>query len=183
MRVYRVLPYLPSAREGEAGHPLYVHKQQGAGRLDNPDAYLVRYVADAGVAAVAEAFGQFELWTPALLQGPPALPGSRMVLAELELGDRVRILDLDDASNLVAWSLRPSRVVTRDRAVTQAWARNIFHSGQYDGARWWSYYNPDWASIGVWGGSDLQTVEVHELVPLRGIYEEARLNLMRGWAG
>lgn len=28
----------------------------------------------------------------------------------------------------------------------------------------------------------MQTVEVHELVPLRGIYEEARLNLMRGWA-
>lgn len=158
-----------------------MHPQQGAGRLDNPDAYLVRYVADTGIAAVAEAFGQFELWTPALLQGPPALPGSRMVLAEFELADQIRILDLDDGNNLIAWSLRPSRVVTRDRSITQAWARNIFQSGQYDGVRWWSYYGPDWASIGVWGGPDLEVVQIHELEPLRGVYEEARLVLMRGW--
>ncbi len=41
-------------------------------------------------------------------------------------------------------------VVTRDREVTQAWARAIFECGQFAGARWWSYYNPDWSIVGLW---------------------------------
>jgi len=45
---------------------------------------------------------------------------------------------------------RPTDIVTRDRATTQAWAETIFNGGGFAGVRWWSYDNPHWRVAGLW---------------------------------
>jgi hypothetical protein len=181
VRAYRVFPWVRNAKAGEPGHALHVAPRSSAGRLDNPDHYRVLYVATHAVAAVAERFGSFELWTAAMLAGPPALKGSRHALAQYEIPNDSKILDLDDGSALVTWALRPSQVITRDRAITQAWALRLFHAGRFAGVRWWSYYNPDWGSIGLWDITKLTLIEVVELKPDSGVLSEARAFLMRSW--
>jgi hypothetical protein len=137
------------------GHPLYVFPHQGAGRVDDPEGeYGVLYVCDSPVGAVAEALGDYARWTSAVLAPPPAAPrGSVLALAELTGSPRV--LDLDDPAVLVAEGLRPSTVVSRDRAVTQAWARRIHDRGRHAGVSWWSYRDPQWSAIGLWDRSGL----------------------------
>jgi hypothetical protein len=161
--LYRVLPYLHDAERGEPGHPLHVPPSIGAGRIDNPERYDVLYVGDNPACAVAEAFGWAPRWTAGLLRGPPALPGSMRALVTYELPDDTAICDLDDADRLVELALRPSRVVTRDRAVTQAWALDLFARGEFVGARWWSYYDPEWGSLGLWAPAQLTVAHVAPL--------------------
>lgn len=160
--LFRVLPYLPSARVGKPGHPLYV-PPSGAGRIDNPGRYGVLYVGDAAAGAVAEAFGWLPEWSAAMLRGRPALAGSVHALARYELADGADVCDLDDAARLVDLQLRPSQVVTRERTVTQAWALTVFEREDFAGVRWWSYYDPGWGSHGLW---DLAELRVIDVVPL-----------------
>jgi hypothetical protein len=132
------------------GHPLYVWPNQGAGRVDDPAGeYLVLYAGDSAAGAVAEHLGNYARWTPAVLEPPPsAPPGSVLALARIA-GDP-QVLDLDDPYVLVEQGLRPSSVVSRDRTVTQRWARALFDSGEHAGVTWWSYRDPRWASYGLW---------------------------------
>jgi hypothetical protein len=71
-------------------------------------------------------------------------------LAQYSLEDAAAVCDLDDAQRLVEMALRPSEVVTKDRAVTQRWALELYNSNRWAGARWWSYYDPRWGSFGLW---------------------------------
>lgn len=139
------------------------------------------YLAESPSAAVAEAFGSFELWTPAMFGEMPTLPGSRRALATYEMPTEMPILDLNDANALVEWSLRPSEVVSRDRGLTQGWARRIFGSKQFSGVRWWSFYNPDWNSLGLWDYTGVRVTAVDPLTSASPAVEEARLLLMRSW--
>ena len=111
----------------------------------------------------------------------PTLPGSRRALATYEIPTEIPILDLNDAKALVEWSLRPSEVVSRDRGLTQGWARRIFGSGHFAGVRWWSFYNPDWISLGLWDYTLIKVTAVDPLVSGSPAFEEARLTLMRSW--
>lgn len=149
MRLYRVFPWLASAREGEPGHELYVAEPSGAGRVDNPSRYHGLYLSDSPVGAVAEAFGTLKRWTAQMFVRPD-LPGSLRAVAAYEVADDVAIFDLDDAASLASLGLRPSQVVTRERAVTQKWALAIYEQGKWAGVRWWSYYDPAWYSYAVW---------------------------------
>ena len=149
MLLYRVFPWLASAAEGEAGHPLYVPDPRGAGRTDNADRYRVLYLSSAPAGAAAEAFGNLKLWTPRMFPRPD-LPGSSRSLATYEIGDELPVLDLDDADALRSLGLRPSQVVTRERQVTQRWALTIYEQGKWSGVRWWSYYDPRWYSYAIW---------------------------------
>lgn len=149
MKLYRVLPYRPDAAEGERGHPLFVPAPSGAGRVDSPGNYDVLYLSSAPAGAVAEAFGGIPLWTAAMLRTPSFQRGYRAV-ATYELPDRLSILDLDDADALKRLRLRPSDVVTRDRAVTQRWALAAYLERRWIGVRWWSYYDPNWYSYALW---------------------------------
>jgi hypothetical protein len=134
MRLYRVFPWLPEAREGDPGHALYVPTPGGAGRADNPLHYRALYFSDSPAAAVAEAFGTLKLWSPQMFVRPD-LPGSVRTLAEYELPDGANaIFDLDDASALASLGVRPSQVVTRDRRVTQRWALEVFEQGKWAGS-------------------------------------------------
>lgn len=132
--------------------------------MDNPDRYSSLYVGDSAAGAVAEAFGWAATWSRGMLRGHPSLLGSAQALVEYEADDAaLSICDLDDARRLVVLALRPSEVVTRDRAVTQAWAAQIFDAGGFAGVRWWSYYDPRWGSLGLW---DVGGLTVAQVTPL-----------------
>jgi hypothetical protein len=111
----------------------------------------------------------------------PTIPGSGRAVATYAMSNEMPNLDLNDAKALVEWSLRPSEVVSRDRGLTQGWARRIFGSKQFSGVRWWSFYNPDWNSLGLWDYTRFTVTAVDPLATASPAVEEARLLLMRSW--
>jgi hypothetical protein len=157
MEFWRVFNWNHRAKApGDNGHPLFVWPRQGVGRINDPQSeYLVLHVGDSAAGAVAEAFGRFPRWTKAILDPPPGSP-PRTFKALAKYSGTPRILDLDDPFELQQLGLRPSRVVSRDRASTQWWARDIYETHSVDGVSWWSYYDPDWTSIGLWDWSALK---------------------------
>ena len=88
--------------------------------------------------------------TPAILRGSPSLPGSVRAIARYRLADDAPVCDLDDPAQWLRLGLRPSEVVSRNYARTRAWARRVYELERWIGVRWWSYYEPGWASIGLW---------------------------------
>ena len=160
--LYRVFPFLADSEPDEPGGALYI-PPQGAGRLDNPASYSVLYLSEAEAGAIAEAFGRFPEWTQAILAGSPSLPGSVRAIGRYRLAEDTQVCNLDDPARLVNLNLRPSQVVSRDYTQTRAWARRIFDQGQFAGVRWWSYYEPRWASIGLW---NIQSLTAEEIRPL-----------------
>lgn len=173
--LYRVLPYLPLTKPHQPGGALFL-PGQGGGRIDNPEAYSVLYASDAPAGAVAEAFGRFPEWSSAMLEGSPSLPGSARALARYRLPTQAPVCDLDDPARLLDLSLRPSDIVTRDYHRSRAWARRIHARGEWSGVRWWSYYDPQWSSFGLW---DIRNLAVEEVAVLRisdpAIREAARV--------
>lgn len=149
-RYYRCLWYDPRVTDPTSpGHPLYVPPRQGAGRVDDPDhEYRVRYLSTDPIGAVAETFGAFAVWTPALLTSPPRLPGAFRAIAAYDID--VMVCDLDDPKSLMELGIRPSQVVSSDRRVTQGWARQVYDTGQYDGVSWWSRHDARWTCTGLW---------------------------------
>lgn len=161
--IYRVFPFVPAAAPKQPGGALYI-PPQGGGRLDNPDLYSVFYASDSEAGAIAEAFGRFPEWTGAILEGSPALPGSARAVARYRVDERVAICNLDDPSQLAELGLRPSDIVSRDYTRTREWSRRLFGEHRWAGVRWWSYYDPRWASFGLW---DLETLTLAEVRNLR----------------
>ena len=158
--LYRVLPYLDTAKAGKPGHPLYLPPARGSNRVDNPGRYQVLYLGDDPAGAVAEAFGSFSRWNRGLFRGTPSLGGKHAGLVSYELDDSAALCDLDDAYALVELGLRPSEVVTRNRLVTQAWALTLYETGSYAGVRWWSYDDPRWGSVGLWDDRQLTVADI-----------------------
>lgn len=155
MLAYRIFPYLKHAAPGESGHPQYLHKPQGAGRLDNPGYYDLWYLALSPAAAVAEVFGDLRRWSEGMFE-VPYLPGGRRALATFEIPDELSLLDLDNAQNLVDLHIRPTEVVGRNRAASQNWALRAFNqqnsvgSRTWAGVKWWSFHRPHWEVLGIW---------------------------------
>lgn len=153
MLVYRVFPYLDDAKDGEPGHPLYEHTPQRGSRIDHPD-YYVWYVSRHAEAACGEAFGNQAVWGSSMFEFP--LIGARRALATLSLPDSLRVLDLDDPHQLVRLGLRPTDVVRRNLAVTQAWGHRIWaerdpdRQQRWDAVQWWSYFRPSWTVLASW---------------------------------
>jgi hypothetical protein len=160
--VYRVFPFQRDAAPDAPGGALYV-PPQGSGRLDNPGVFSVLYVSDAAPGAIAEVFGRFPEWTPAILRGSPTLPGSTQALASFRLPEDAPICNLDDAIQLGQLGLRPSDVVSREYSRTRTWALRIYQERQWIGVRWWSYYDPRWSSIGLWDRRGLAVENIQEL--------------------
>ena len=162
MLLYRVFPSLDSAGEGEPGHPSYIHKPQGKGRLDNPGDYTCWYLSGESSGAVGEVFGDLTSWVDDMFE-VPFLAGARRALGTYFIPDDTPLLDLDDAKNLLDRGLRPTQVIIRNRPATQAWALAIFKEANADGSRkwqgvrWWSYQRPSWQIYGLWGSCLLYT--------------------------
>jgi len=157
--LHRVFPYVATAAEDEPGGAVYV-PPQGGGRLDNPGIYAILYLSDAPAGAIAEAFGRFPEWNAGVLEGTPSLLGSARAMARFHLPDDAPICNLDDPALLQTLALRPSDIVSRDYTRSRAWARRIYEQGKWFGVRWWSYYDSQWASFGLWNMSRLRLEEV-----------------------
>ena len=157
--LYRVFPHVATAAGDEPGGAVYV-PPQGGGRLDNPGTYSILYLSDAPAGAIAEAFGRFPEWTEAILEPAPSLAGSARAIARFHLPDEAPVCNLDDAALLQSLDLRPSDVVTRDYARSRAWARKIYEQRKWFGVKWWSYYDSQWASFGLWDISRLKLEDV-----------------------
>ncbi len=154
MRLYRVIPYDESVAPTERGGALFV--PAGGNRIDNPDLYDVLYVAAAPEAAIAESFGRIPLWNQETFVHGSGRPQR---LVTYELPDETSVFELNDVVALQSLGIAyPTDVVTRKRARTQAWARTIFERGGYAGARWWSYYEPQWAVTGLWERNGITVV-------------------------
>ena len=136
MLLYRVFPYLDSAKAGEAGHPLYVHPAQGKDRWDNPSAYLAWYMASERNSAVAAVFAQLSMWRDTMFPFPQ-IPGSRRALGIYRLPDELPYVDLPQT--FVDRGMRPSQVVERNRPYTQGKALEIYNEKRWNAIRWWSF--------------------------------------------
>jgi hypothetical protein len=160
-----VISFLPGAAPDEPGGALYV-PPQGQGRLDDPEHYDVLYLGDTRTGVCAEVFNRGKYrrqWSRDMLRGTPKLPGSARAMAWYEISDRTPICNLDDPNQLVAQSLRPSQVITRDYAVSRTWALRLFRRKRWCGVRWWSYHDARWASFGLWDRGQIKTCGVQPL--------------------
>ncbi len=131
--------------------------------MDNNDRYGLWYFALTPEAAVGEVFGNLDKFTDDMFLRD-YMPHGRQVLGTYSIDeDEYSFLDLDDPNNLKDRALRPTQIVARNRATTQAWALKIFEERRTDGkrkwagVRWWSFQRPNWVVFGLWvePGEDL----------------------------
>jgi hypothetical protein len=175
---FRVHPWLDGANPSARGGPLFVPPGRVRGRIGNEE-YDVFYVASTPAGAIAEAFGNFAEWSPDLFLGSPSLKGSVCGLTRYE--SDASLIDLDDPIALTRYGLKPSRVVTRHRDVTRAWALALFNQKIAAGVQWWSYHDPDWKVMGVWDSTDFAVKETIALTANYVPFTEARLLLNRSF--
>jgi hypothetical protein len=145
--LYRCFAWNDAAAPADLDGPLWFPRPfQGDGRHDNPDLYGCLYLADRALSSVVEQLARFrtQRLSPALLRRR----GLPLALGELELANDAQLIDLDDPVVLRRERLRPSRVATRHRAVTQPQARAIYKAhGTALGLRWWSTYESLWMHV------------------------------------
>jgi hypothetical protein len=163
--LYRCFAWNERAKATEPDGPLWFPRvYQGEGRHDNPDVYGCLYLADRAAACVVEQLARFrgQRLTPPLLRRR----GLPLALARLELHPEAELLDLDDPVVLRRERLRPSRVATRDRRVTQPQARMLHdRHPAAAGLRWWSSYEALWVNVTLFerGASRLRLEATHAL--------------------
>jgi hypothetical protein len=135
-----------AAPDGPDGALWFPRLYQGEGRLDNPLVYGCLYLSEQPLSCVVEQLARFrgQRLTPALLRRR----GLPLALAELELPDDAQLVDLDEPSVLRRERLRPSRVATRERTVTQPLALALHEKhGEAAGLRWWSTFESQWLNV------------------------------------
>jgi hypothetical protein len=145
--LYRCLAWSERAAPHSPDGPLWFPRPyQGEGRHDNPASYGCLYVSEQPLSCVVEQLARFrgQRLTAALLRRR----GLPLALAELELSDGAELVDLDEPAVLRRERLRPSRVATRERDVTQSQALGL-HERHPDvvGLRWWSTFESLWANV------------------------------------
>jgi hypothetical protein len=163
--LFRCFPWESESEPAARGGALWFPRMfQGAGRHDNPLVYGCLYVTEEPVSALVERFQG--LRTTRL--EPPDLQsrGRPLALAALELAADAEVVDLDDPEVLAAERLRPSRVATNDRSLTQSQAGELFGKHpQAMGLRWWSTFESLWANVTLFdrAGPVLTVADVHRL--------------------
>ena len=151
----------PDAADGALWFP---RPYQGEGRHDNPAAYGCLYLSERPLSCVVEQLARFrgQRLTPALLRRR----GLPLALAELELPDDPQLVDLDEPAVLRRERLRPSRVATRERGITQPQALALYEKhGEAVGLRWWSTFESQWLNVTLFdrAASALRLVSVQAL--------------------
>lgn len=149
MNLFRCFAWNERARPDRLDGALWFPRPyQRDGRHDNADLYGCLYLSEQPLSCVVEQLARFrgQKLLPSLL----VRRGLPLALAELELAQDAKLLDLDDPSVLRRERLRPSRVATRAREVTQPQARALY-DGHPDaaGLRWWSTFESQWLNVTV----------------------------------
>jgi hypothetical protein len=153
--LFRVFAAAPNAREGQPGHPTYLHRPQGSGRWDNPSLYDAWYLATTIEGAVIEAFGNLQTWSENMFDAPYFQNGRR-TLAVFSAPDDLSLVNLDDAQTLLEQGMRPTQVVIRNPEYTQMRAAAMFAgkdaSGdrRWSGISWWSFHRPTLTNVMLW---------------------------------
>jgi hypothetical protein len=162
--LYRCFAWSERARAEQPDSPLWFPRVfQGDGRHDNPDVYGCLYLTDREASGVVEQLARFRgqrLIEPMLVRR--RLP---LALAAIELPDSAEVVDLDDPAELRRRRLRPSRVATRDRAITQPQALDVYRDTGAAGIRWWSIHESLWANYTLFDRS-VSALSVAEVRPL-----------------
>ncbi len=165
MILYRCFAWNARARPDRPDGPLWFPRlYQGDGRHDNADLYGCLYLSEQPLSCVVEQLARFrgQRLLPALL----VRRGLPVALAELELSNGADLVDLDDPAVLRRERLRPSRVATRARDVTQPQARSLYERHpDAAGLRWWSTFEAQWLNVTLFdrAGSGLRLVSVRAL--------------------
>jgi hypothetical protein len=150
----------PDAADGALWFP---RPYQGEGRHDNPAVYGCLYLSEQPLSCVVEQLARFrgQRLTPALLRRR----GLPLALAELELPDDAQLVDLDEPAVLRRERLRPSRVATRERGITQPQALALHEKSEAVGLRWWSTFESQWLNVTLFdrAASALRLVSVKAL--------------------
>ncbi len=151
----------PAAPDGALWFP---RPYQGEGRHDNPAVYGCLYLSEQPLSCVVEQLARFrgQRLSAALL----LRRGLPLALAELELPDDSQLVDLDDPVVLRRERLRPSRVATRERGITQPEALALHEKhGEAAGLRWWSTFESQWLNVTLFdrASSALRLVTVRAL--------------------
>jgi hypothetical protein len=145
--LYRCFAWDSRAKTAEPDGPLWFPRAlQGDGRHDNPDVFGCLYLSEREISTVVEQLARFR--SQRLIPSMLRRRGLPLAVATLVLGDTARVVDFDDPGVLSRLGLRPSRVATRDRSITQPQAR-VTHdaNARADGLRWWSTYEGMWANL------------------------------------
>jgi hypothetical protein len=126
--------------------------------------YGCLYLSERPLSCVVEQLARFrgQRLSAALLRRR----GLPLALAELELPDDAQLVDLDDPAVLRRERLRPSRVATRDRALTQPQALALHEKhDEAAGLRWWSTFEAQWLNVTLFdrAASALRLVSVKAL--------------------
>lgn len=147
MVLFRVFAWDGASQGDGNGGPLFVPRgRQGAGRHDVPSLFGALYCSRDAISAIAESVKHLRGRTLTDLDFavPPTFAKT---LVELRLDDRApHVVDLDEPTDLLARALRPSRVATRRRPVTQRMAAAIFDEGAA-GLQWWSTLDAEWTNV------------------------------------
>jgi hypothetical protein len=174
--LWRLLPWRARALPREPGGALWFPRElQGLGRHDNPDRYGCLYASETAVSAVAEALAPFR-GAGALRPGMLMRGGLPLALARLELDGDAGVVDLDDPRVLAGRGLRPSRVATRTRTVTQAYAARVFEElPRAPGLRWWSTLEASLINLTLFdrAAPRLAVLDTHELTAEHAAVVEA----------
>jgi hypothetical protein len=145
--LYRCFAWQREAAAGEPDGALWCPRMfQGEGRHDNPDVYGCLYLSDRPHSCIVEHLAAFrgQRLIPSLLKRR----GLPLALARLELKHDLEFIDLDDPAVLKRERLRPSRVVTRDRTITQPQALKFYREhAKAAGLRWWSSWEAQWVNV------------------------------------
>jgi hypothetical protein len=163
--LYRCFAWNRRARPDRPGGAVWFPREyQGDGRHDNPGEYGCLYLTEVEVSAVVEQLAPFrsQRLIPELL----VRRGLPLALAAIELPDDAPLLDLDDPSVLAEHELRPSRVATRRRDVTQPQALALHRSRPgAAGLGWWSTYEALWANVTLFdrAAARLRTGQIRRL--------------------
>jgi hypothetical protein len=158
---------------GDVGGPLWFPRAwQGDGRHDNPGTYGCLYVAEEELSALVEQLARFRgsVLVPQVL----LRRGLPLALARIELREPAGLVDLDRPRVLEEHGLRPSRVATRRREVTQPQALALHATGAL-GVRWWSTFEATWANVTLFdrAAPQLRVDEVRRLAPDDPVVREA----------
>ena len=139
MILWRLLPWRPDVPSTSPGGPLWFPRElQGAGRHDNPDLYGCLYASENPLSTVGEALVSFR-GAGTLTEGMLVRAGVPLALARIVLADDHQIVDLDDPRVLSDTALRPSRIATHQRLITQDYAARLYEELPTSaGLRWWS---------------------------------------------
>lgn len=143
--LYRLFPWSPLAGEGEPGGPFFnPRRQQGSGRHDRPDLYGALYLSRSEVSCVAEWLAAFRGQT-LVEEDLTRTDGRSWALVGFDDSRVDQLIDLDEPDELSRRSVRPSRVATQRRPVTQQLAAALFAEGAA-GFCWWSTLEASWAN-------------------------------------